>query len=624
MAFFDYKWLNFFKPVSDAEDYVQGKNYFEPIKDPSDPTFSLNDPEDFQLVENPDEDHYAEYYRGYIRFSPPQTCNITQLEINPPEAETSNIQMDGIVLTCPGSNNAYDYNNTLKRYAQPNEKYYAEMTAIKDEILTLIGENSSDNGFLGSDGELQHIRVNALVGKIDGSQTFIPLKITPWTIPGDLLDYNNYIQIMVCEDSNIAIAKVMYKEALKLIAYLLKYCDKDKPSSSDLVPTGSELIPIDSEKFSFKNNYSICLSNSIKEYYTNIFNQSVEEFFLDDLNSVLSVLLLEENEEDSPVQDISKKNSDNKSYYKLTSKEIIINKPIQSSESIDMWAQEKISFSTLIPLIKKVYMQLTGEGIQFYNELLYPKEDLEYFLTNNIKKWNIIDSGLLSSLSFSDINELKAGLMNLKTINNNTQTITTNTEIESDSSSSYSKNYLVYPTTVLNIYRYEHTDSKYPHTDYPWDEDGDPNEERSWFYCPCDKMKIARIYYRDVTNSNDPNVIWLTSTDKVVLANGDFDYVTIMIMHGRDEDINKLSKGQVFTRQDPIILEGDTGYVSGLHFHLSIGTGEINGTGWTSYSSGSLDVKGECIEPQDAFFIDPKITRVERDLGRTFKELKEE
>jgi len=97
----------------------------------------------------------------------------------------------------------------------------------------------------------------------------------------------------------------------------------------------------------------------------------------------------------------------------------------------------------------------------------------------------------------------------------------------------------------MNISRFDHDTY---HTDYPWDECGDPSENRSLFYCPCNEMEIVRIYHRDKTNSYDPNVIWLTSTSKVKMANGLEDIVTIMIMHGEDKDINILSKGQTFTR----------------------------------------------------------------------------
>lgn len=614
MGFFDLDWFNGFNEFIKTESSVfdSNKNYYQKIPE-----------EGYKKIEDLNDLNIGDYYyEGYINFSPPLICNITTLNIND---NTPNIKMDGIVLTCAG-NDSDNYNDNLKRYAQPNETYYD--IREKEKIEELIGKNFSNNGFLGPGGNLNNKQVNALIGKIENKNIFIPLKITPWTLPGNLLNYNNYIQIMVGESSNFAMAKAMYKEALKLIAYLLKYHDKEKltPVSSGESTENDESIFIttDNEIFSFKENYSIRLSDSIKQYYNNIFNQSVEDFFLEDLNQVCSAIRLSSGESlnsDSPVKDF-KQTINKKNYYNLKSKTIIIEK--KSGNDNDGW-MNKISFSTLIPLIKKVYMQLTGEGIQFYNELLYPKEDIKYFLTNNITKWNMLDSGLLSSLSFSDINELKAGLINQKVINNDAQTIITNTEISSVPEKTYNKNYLIYPTEIMCFSRYTHDSA---HSDYPWDETGKGDEDRSYFYCPCDEMYVARISYRTKGNDASPNVVWLTSANKVVMANGEEDIVSIMIMHGEDEDIAKLSQGQVFYRKDPVILEGRTGKASNYHFHLSVGTGNIIDGGWQpgwGPPNGSLTVSGKCLQPNEAFFVDPNFTtEIWNSEGLTFKELKEE
>ena len=106
-------------------------------------------------------------------------------------------------------------------------------------------------------------------------------------------------------------------------------------------------------------------------------------------------------------------------------------------------------------------------------------------------------------------------------------------------------NYLIYPCKTMKITQnYLGTTSHYPHTvgypkDYPIDE-GCTDTGRDYMYCPCDKMKVKKIYG---VGSRGTNTFWLESTSKVLFADGTEDYFTLMIIHPNDDDLRKLKVG---------------------------------------------------------------------------------
>lgn len=191
------------------------------------------------------------------------------------------------------------------------------------------------------------------------------------------------------------------------------------------------------------------------------------------------------------------------------------------------------------------------------------------------------------------------------------------------------KNYLTYPTKVMNIkqgYTGDYTHGKHSSgspADYPIDEacrDGG----RDYFYCPCDEMKIAHIY--GFNNSKKTNTLWLQSTSKVNLANGSEDYVTILVTHPNDDDLSQLKEGQVFKRGAKMFREGNDGHATGYHFHIAVGTGKWLDPGWVQNSNGSWVHKstGIQLKPEQAFFIDKSFTTVKNAEGLSFKELPKE
>ncbi len=186
------------------------------------------------------------------------------------------------------------------------------------------------------------------------------------------------------------------------------------------------------------------------------------------------------------------------------------------------------------------------------------------------------------------------------------------------------KNYLTYPCKTMRITQsYTGTTSHLPHTtgspkDYPWDE-GCSDTGRDWLYCPCDEMIVRRIYG---VGTKGTNTIWLQSTSEVVFADGTTDFVTILVTHPNDDDLEKIKAGQMFIRGEKICREGKDG-ATGYHFHFSAGKGQFNGNGWVMNTKGKymLTTTAGQFKPEELFYIDPKFTKIVNDKGLNFKEL---
>lgn len=186
------------------------------------------------------------------------------------------------------------------------------------------------------------------------------------------------------------------------------------------------------------------------------------------------------------------------------------------------------------------------------------------------------------------------------------------------------KNYLIYPLKTMRITQtYLGKTSHLPHTqaekaDYPIDEGGS-DTGRDYIYCPLDEMVVKRIYG---IGSGGTNTIWLESTQKALFADGSEDYCVLMIIHPNDDDLRKISVGQVFTRKEKICREGSDGATAN-HLHLSVGQGKIKGNGWIKNSNGKwvLAVAGKTMKPENAFYVDETFTKIMNSKGLSFKSL---
>ena len=186
-------------------------------------------------------------------------------------------------------------------------------------------------------------------------------------------------------------------------------------------------------------------------------------------------------------------------------------------------------------------------------------------------------------------------------------------------------NYLIYPIKVMNITQtYENDFSHSRHTvgtpkDYPIDDNCGASGANGYFYCPCDSMVVKKIYG---VGTSSTNVLWLESTTPVITPTFT-DYVTIMIGHIEDAELKKLKIGQTFTRKEPIAIEGKDGYATGEHFHIVVGRGKFQGTGWVKNTNDIwvINTTGGAVKPEDAFFIDNTFTTIKYSAGLNFLDL---
>lgn len=88
-------------------------------------------------------------------------------------------------------------------------------------------------------------------------------------------------------------------------------------------------------------------------------------------------------------------------------------------------------------------------------------------------------------------------------------------------------------------------------------------------YAPFD-CKISKIYKpKDISVS--ATTVWLTSTRKVLCANGYYGYLTMSITH--PVEIMKMKVGTKYKQGDYLFKEGNTGNASGNHIHIELATG---------------------------------------------------
>ena len=170
-------------------------------------------------------------------------------------------------------------------------------------------------------------------------------------------------------------------------------------------------------------------------------------------------------------------------------------------------------------------------------------------------------------------------------------------------------NYLVYPTKVMNITQHHFEGNHLNHSmgkpwDYPFDEACE-GTGRSWFYCPCDEMKVVKLYG---VGKSGVNTVWLESTSKVEMPSG-AGVITIMVEHPEDEDLKAISVGQIFRRGEKMFREGKDG-ATGNHFHISVATGRMTGGGWVSNGNAwVLTTDGSPLRADHAFYISDVVIR---------------
>lgn len=183
-------------------------------------------------------------------------------------------------------------------------------------------------------------------------------------------------------------------------------------------------------------------------------------------------------------------------------------------------------------------------------------------------------------------------------------------------------NYAIYPMKNMRITQnYNGTTSHKPHTqgnykDYPID-DGGKNTSKEGVYCPCDEIKIVRLYGK---GNRGVNTVFFESTTKCDFADGTTDYLCGLITHANDADLERLKVGQKIGRKQLICNEGTDGGV-GMHTHLSFGKGKLLGNGWIRNNKGKyvLYCTGGAFKPEKLLYVDKSFTKVISSKGLTFR-----
>ena len=180
-----------------------------------------------------------------------------------------------------------------------------------------------------------------------------------------------------------------------------------------------------------------------------------------------------------------------------------------------------------------------------------------------------------------------------------------------------------YPFRTMRItQRYDGKTSHLAHSagtprDYPLDEGG-ADGGRDACYAVTDWI-VRRVWG---VGTSGVNTLWVESADRVRLADGTTDYVTMQLTHSGDDDLRSLREGQRISKGRVLCREGTDG-ASGNHIHLSVGRGFFSGGGWVKNSRGKwvLTTTGCPLKPEAAFVLDPNFTFVLDDAGLPFRRL---
>jgi len=128
-------------------------------------------------------------------------------------------------------------------------------------------------------------------------------------------------------------------------------------------------------------------------------------------------------------------------------------------------------------------------------------------------------------------------------------------------------------------------------------------------YAPCDLTCVQN-------NNTSYHTVIFWSDEKVMLADGSVDYISIRVLH--DNDVKDTPVGKKFKQGDVFYQEGTAGYATGNHVHLCVAKGHTKRV--VKHASGWSDLSGS-IMPNDAFLVNDTIIKDDGGLKwKTFVE----
>lgn len=138
------------------------------------------------------------------------------------------------------------------------------------------------------------------------------------------------------------------------------------------------------------------------------------------------------------------------------------------------------------------------------------------------------------------------------------------------------------------------------------------------FDCKVTKLYQPRTKNGAIDKTHSPEV-WLTSTKKVLCANGYYGYLTISLTHS--PEVYKMKIGQVYKQFQKIMTEDHQGIGNGgNHIHLELSKGTK--AGWKIIKGNYVNVNG--VKPEEYLFVKEDSTIKNATYkGTTYKLIKE-
>lgn len=187
------------------------------------------------------------------------------------------------------------------------------------------------------------------------------------------------------------------------------------------------------------------------------------------------------------------------------------------------------------------------------------------------------------------------------------------------------KNYAVFPCKDINIT--QNYSGRVSH----WTQSESTNGVKSYpidicygdtyLTAPCRMKSVNMTYFNDDATTNIVNQVWFQSTEPVYLANGEYDYITILATHPDDWDYSWDKVGTIYERYSNMVNQGTDGGVA-AHLDIVVGVG-LHNADWVRNSFGE-GVLPNSRKPEDVFYIDPSFNVVYDTQGIIFKTLPSE
>ena len=126
-------------------------------------------------------------------------------------------------------------------------------------------------------------------------------------------------------------------------------------------------------------------------------------------------------------------------------------------------------------------------------------------------------------------------------------------------------------------------------------------------YAPFD-CKVVKI------EENQANMVGLVSLNPVRFANGEINYMTIMVAH--DNDISDIYVGKTYKQGDVFYQQGDVEPANGNHIHLEAARGAFKGGSIWQYVRSAANA----VQPNEAFYLYDE-TKIVTTGGRTWNRI---